>query len=205
MDKSSFQGQPPQPHKEPATTSTPTANCLVCNEPPSKTLTPGSPKSIRSQRSRISNISTISTIRRKNLELQRLEEERQLAKERDTEFLKQKYKLLQQTEEEDVDTSSQDLNSVHEWLNTQPNPPNSSETNPHFSPQNCPTENQHVTFTTSMFNQCQVATQTSQNNMPIQHILIHPSQHILIHPSCVQLQSRHLNCCMDNQKKFCMH
>ncbi|KAI8120436.1 hypothetical protein CVS40_8253 [Lucilia cuprina] len=194
MDKSSFQGQPPQPHKEPATTSTPTANCLVCNEPPSKTLTPGSPKSIRSQRSRISNISTISTIRRKNLELQRLEEERQLAKERDTEFLKQKYKLLQQTEEEDVDTSSQDLNSVHEWLNTQPNPPNSSETNPHFSPQNCPTENQHVTFTTSMFNQCQVATQTSQNNMPIQHILIHPSQHILIHPSCVQLQSRHLNC-----------
>ncbi|KNC20989.1 hypothetical protein FF38_12041 [Lucilia cuprina] len=173
MDKSSFQGQPPQPHQEPATTSPPTANYLyplkcinlennqqpfTCDNCTSKTLTPGSPKSIRSQRSRISNTSTISTIRRKNLELQRLEEERQLAKERDTEFLKQKYKLLQQTEEEDVDTTSQDLNSVHEWLNTQPNPPNSSEKNPHFSPQNCPTENQHVTFTTSMLNQCQVAT-----------------------------------------------
>lgn len=133
-----------------------------------------------SHRSRTSSNSTSSSIRRKNLELQRLEEERQLAKERDTEFLNQKYTLLRQTEEEADDSSSQDLNSVHEWLGAQTNPTNLLESNPHpvttvnANMQNCPTENQNSTFTTSILNQRQVPTLTSLNNninnsIPINH------------------------------------
>lgn len=156
-------------------------NCANIN------LSSSSSKSVRSHRSKASSVSQGSTIRRKELEMQRLEEERQLAKERDSEFLRQKYQLLQQEEEDRDDRSSVDINSVHEWLNNQPNPHNIPEINqsavPPLNGPNCSVENTNVTFAVSTSNQGRAA-QLTKNNVPIttpvthfQNKIAHPSLH----------------------------
>ncbi|XP_073841470.1 uncharacterized protein [Musca autumnalis] len=160
----------------------------TCHNCANITLSSSSSKSGRSHRSKTSSVSRGSTIRRKQLELQRLEEERQLAKERDSEFLRQKYQLLQQEEEEERDDrSSIDINSVHEWLKNQPNPPNIPVTIqsgvPPLNEPNYSTGNNNVTFAAPTSNQSQAAAQSAQNNMPInttthfQNKIAHPSLH----------------------------
>lgn len=88
----------------------PTWNCANCK---SRAAAPHSPRSVRSHRSCVSNS---SSSRRQLLELQQLEEETQLQRD----FIRKKYQILHQTEEDDVAAFS--TNSIHEWLNNQPDP-----------------------------------------------------------------------------------
>lgn len=91
------------------------SNCWKCIDCVINVL-PGSPLSVCSQNSRASNSSRTSNSRRQ-LQLQRLEEERQL--ERD--FLKKKYQILEQAQDDDEDLGSV-TDSVNQWLNNQPEP-----------------------------------------------------------------------------------
>lgn len=78
-----------------------------------------SPQASRSHRSNIVNPSKNAITRRQNLELQRLEEERQLAIERDREFLRRKYQLLEEID----DMNSLVTNSLGDCENDQPDSP----------------------------------------------------------------------------------
>lgn len=161
----------------------------TCNDCSKEIQVPDSPKSVCSHRSNASNSSVNSIIRKRNLELQRLEEERQLATERDRKYLKQKYRLLQQAEDEIDDTNSVAGSSVHEWLNNQPDPSinnakdlpsdlqDLSETNYFASPSNndinipkTATENRNSTFTTNSSNQFSNKSQTAENMLPINSV-----------------------------------
>lgn len=77
------------------------------------------PRSERSHYSNTSNSSRNSIVRKRDLELRRLEEERQLAIERDREFLNRKYQLLEQAEEQFDAAESPKSNSVEQWLEQQ--------------------------------------------------------------------------------------
>ena len=126
----------------------------------------GSSKFTRSHHIKASSTSKSSIIRRKNLELQRLEEERQLAIERDNVFLKLTYQFWQQEANELYDRCSIDINYVHEWFNNKSNLANlyevirTSVTPLNVNVLNCSTKKNNVSFAHPISSQGQVATQS---------------------------------------------